>query len=110
MFYRIKSTHESLVPHAAYCGAEMQKNANEHRWPFYRMTRVFVALLSVSVRVISVWLSGSVHFDPWLKYLHNACRLHVQMLVSAPYQKHLLRALDLISPDTAAALLSVELV
>lgn len=74
------------------------------------MTCVFVSFLSVSHRVVSVWLSGSVHFDPWLKYLHDAGRLHVQMLVAAPYQKLLLRAPDHISPDTAAALLSVEAV
>lgn len=53
---------------------------------------------------------GVRRIGPWLKYLHDAGRLHVQMLVAAPYQKLLLRAPDHISPDTAAALLSVEAV
>lgn len=45
--------HESLVPHSAYCGAEMQKNANQHQWPFQDSVRV-CGMLSVCTEQFDV--------------------------------------------------------
>lgn len=35
--------HESVVPHTAYGGAKMQKNANQHQWSHQWIVYMFVA-------------------------------------------------------------------